>query len=93
MAYDTSFDALFAGRLSVTWYASVAVKGQRKPKLEKVAAGGSSFAVSGAQPITVSLTPAGASLLRQSGGRPLIAKLTFVPVGEHAVSTSTGFSL
>jgi hypothetical protein len=91
--YQTTFTALFAGRLSVTWYASVTGKGQKKPKLEKVAAGAASFAIAGPQTLTVSLTGAGASRIRKARGRRLIAKMTFVPRSERAVTASTSFSL
>jgi hypothetical protein len=91
--YQSTFTALFAGQLSVTWYASVTGKGQQKPKLEKVAAGAASFAIAGPQTLTVSLTGAGARLLRKAGGRRLIAKMSFVPRGERAVTASTRFSL
>ena len=91
--YQTKFTGLFAGRLSVTWYASVTGKGLKQPKLEKVAAGAASFAIAGPQALTVSLTGAGARLLRKAGGRRLIAKMTFVPRGQRAVTATTRFSL
>jgi Pro-kumamolisin, activation domain/Bacterial Ig-like domain (group 3) len=89
--YQASFTALFAGRLSVTWYASVTGKGQKNPKLEEVAAGTAGFAIAGPQTLTIRLTGTGARLLRKAGRRRLIARMTFVPRGERAVSATASF--
>jgi subtilase family serine protease len=80
--YRLKFDALFAGRLKITWY----VPGSGK-QLKKVATGTAAFATAGSQPLTIKL--GSAALLKHASH--LIAKVTFTPQGEHAVSTSKRF--
>jgi hypothetical protein len=88
-AFSTTFNAPGAGVFTEKWYRS---RGKRKPLL--IAAGASTFASGGSEPVDITLTQAGRHLLRTATPPVRITVVaSFTPFVEPGVTISTGTAL
>jgi streptogramin lyase len=89
--YSLDFDAPSAGNLTIAW--SVVAKKVHKPRRLLLAAARRPFAKAGGGKLKIRLSRIGKRLLKRSNKRTVTATVTFIPLGEAAVTMRKRFTL
>jgi streptogramin lyase len=89
--YSVDFGAPSAGTLMISWH--VVAKGVRKPRRVVLANARRRFPKAGTKKLTIRVSRIGKRLLKRSHKLRVTAEVTFIPVGEAAVTIRKRFTL